>query len=169
MPHLRSSTLPNCLALSYSFLCKTIHYGSAHSGPSSKRLCWGALTCPPDRPLPGYCWSKGWPCHVSPPTPSTTAAHSCMEAPEQPLDQDKGVLVPPAVSGWRLLSLYYPCQDSVHDMLRTCWISEAFTHVFVVVLPEHRADSNSSAVCRLANSGQTLNSKARGSPWSVLI
>lgn len=161
MPCLRDSALPNCLTLSCSSTCRIIQHRSAHWGPSSEGFAeegspvlleqtWSCSQCP------------------TPQQPPAAMSNNCAEAPEQSLDQTKGFLVPTAGSGWRLLSPYNPCQDNAHDTVSMCWTSEASTHA-LVALSEHRADSNLSTGCRLPNSGRTLNTKAKRSPWSVIV
>lgn len=166
VPRLRGSVLPNCVALYYSFIRKATQYRSARWGWSSKGLCWGELTCPPHQPLPRGCQSKSRLCHASAPVPSlnTTAAPAALS--------NRGSSSETSGPGQRLIR---PCQIggswAPHHLChaQVIWVSEAFPRVFLVASSEHRADSNLSAVCTLARSGQTLNSKAKGSPLSVII
>lgn len=149
VPRLRGSILPNCLALSYSFTCKTMQYRSAHWGWSSEGPCWGELTCPPGWPLPQ---SKCRLCHASAPVPNlnSTAATAA-------LSNNCGGSSATSGSAQKLI---WPCQIGgswapiTCVLLRWCWVSGAFPRVFLVASSEHRADSNLSTVCTLARSGQ---------------
>lgn len=105
----------------------------------------------------------------TPQQPPAAISTNCTEAPEQPLDLSKGFLDPLAGSGWRPLSPSTPAacmsgpgaEKARHA--RYLLTVEAFAYKFLV-LSKHWADFNFSTLLKLTKSGQTLSSKAKGSP-----